>query len=223
MLIGITTYGRNAENRFHLPAEYVEAVRSVGAVPILLPPGEENLSEFLRQVDAVIFAGGGDIDPAIYQQPKHKTLYNINAERDNTEFALMQLILAQAKPTLAICRGMQVLNVALGGDLHQHIPDQFGETVLHRWFKSTPVKHNVNIQPDSRLAADLQTTRLAVSSLHHQAINRLGDGLQVCATAEDGVIEAVADPNKPWLRAVQWHPELDVVAGDLQQRVLFRF
>src|SRR6185295_2598637 len=126
-LIGITTYGRNADGEFHLPSEYVEAVRRAGGVPVLIPPGEEHLEEVLDRLDGVILSGGGDVDPVHYGGVPHATIDRIDGERDAMEIALTRGLLELDLPTLAICRGAQVLNVALGGSLIEHLPEEVGE------------------------------------------------------------------------------------------------
>jgi putative glutamine amidotransferase len=130
-VIGITTYGRGESNRYSLPAEYVDAVRRAGGVPVLLPPGGES-GDGLELLDGLILSGGGDIDPARYGGGPHATLYNIDHERDAFELALLAAALERRLPLFAICRGMQILNVHLGGTLHEHLPDAYGETVAHR-------------------------------------------------------------------------------------------
>src|SRR5262249_760423 len=149
-LIGITTYGRDEQNRFLLPAEYVDAVRRSGGIPVLLPPGEANLHELLARLDGFILAGGGDLDPALYGGRHHETIYMVDSERDQSEIALAQEIVALRVPTLAICRGAQVLNVALGGSLIEHLPDVVGETIAHRLPPRQPSQHPVRIKPASR-------------------------------------------------------------------------
>ena len=131
-LIGIPTYGRNDDGHFFLPAEYVESVRRSGASPILLPPGEEHIDRWFELVDGFLFPGGGDIEPARYGGGEHEMIYMVDPERDTTELALLERALDSGLPTLGICRGTQLLNVALGGTLFDHLPDHVGEEVDHR-------------------------------------------------------------------------------------------
>jgi len=219
-VIGITTYGKNVENRFTLPAGYVEAVRAVGAIPLLIPPGEPRLRECLELLDGLVFAGGGDIDPAIYGGTPHPTIANVDSERDRLEIDLARDVIASSIPTLGICRGLQLLNVAQGGTLIEHLPDVVGESVVHRTPERQPVPHPVRIRKDSRLAATLGKTEYSPLSLHHQAIRAVGNALEVVARAPDGTIEAVEMPAHPWLMAVQWHPEL-TAASEPADRKLF--
>jgi putative glutamine amidotransferase len=217
-VIGITTYGRNDAGRYSLPVEYVSAVQRAGALPILIPPGSPQPERYLELVDGVILAGGGDIDPKQYGGDAHETLYGVDADRDALELALARAVLARGHPTLAICRGMQVLNVALGGTLIGHLPNVVGEQVLHRKPPRDPVAHAVSVKPGSRLAA-LAGIDLEPQSWHHQAIRDLAPGLSAVAHAPDGTIEAVELDGAPWLIAVQWHPELTAHADARQQKL----
>lgn len=223
-LIGITTYHRERDDRprFMVPASYVDAVRAAGGRPVLLPPGDEDPAALVEDVDGVMLCGGGDLDPALFGGPDgHHAQYATCPERDVFELALARECLAREIPTLAICRGLQVLNVALDGDLHVHLPDVVGEHVPHRFSQHRHTHHPVRIDPDSRLAALLGASEVVVASWHHQAIDRLGRGLRAVAWAEDGTIEAVELPERPGVLAVQWHPELQVGEPDGRQRRLF--
>ncbi len=218
-LIGITTYHRNENNVFTLPAQYVDAVRRAGGIPILIPPGETQLDELLAHLDGLILSGGGDVDPALYGGSAHQTVYNVSLERDSSETAIVAKIVEADLPTLCICRGLQLLNVALGGTLIEHLPDVVGEEVPHRAPPRNPVMHPVQIQPDSQLGQILQTERVEAASWHHQAPDRVAPALKVVATAPDGTLEALEMPKHPWLVAVQWHPELTAADDPTQQRL----
>jgi putative glutamine amidotransferase len=214
--IGVTTYRREREGRerFTLPAAYVDAVHAAGGVAVLLVPGHEAPDAVLARLDGLVLSGGGDLDPRHSGVAPHATVYGTCAERDAFEIGLAQAAVAQGVPTLAICRGLQVLNVARGGTLHVHLPDVVGDGVPHRASQLEATGHPVRIEATSLLASALDGDRLArVPSWHHQAIDRLGEGLAAVAWAEDGVIEAVELPGCPALTAVQWHPELDVARG----------
>src|SRR5262249_37812258 len=156
-LIGISSYGRAGERQtFSLPCEYVDVVRLVGGVPIVLPAVEGEIPEALDAIEALILPGGGDVDPAHYNGSRHEANYGIPAERGGFELALCRAALARPRlPVLCICRGMQLLNVALGGDLVPHIPDSYGEKVVHRHPERLPVEHPVRIEPGSHLASIL--------------------------------------------------------------------
>ena len=218
-LIGLSTYGCDDSGRYSLPAEYVSAVRRAGGMPVLIPPGENHVAELIGRMDAVILAGGGDIDPYAYGGQPHETVYNVDPARDQLEIDLARRLVQQDKPTLAICRGAQILNVALGGTLHTHLPDVFGEQVMHRLPPRIPTPHDVEVEPDSRLAAILGQTSLAPMSWHHQGICQLACGLRVVSRAPDGVVEAVEMPEHRWLVAVQWHPEMTAVTDPVQQQL----
>jgi putative glutamine amidotransferase len=223
--IGITTYRREREgrHRFSLPAAYVDAVRAVGGIAVLLSPGESAPDELLAQLDGLVLSGGGDLAPARSGAAGHDAVYGTCAERDEFEIALARSAVALGAPTLAICRGLQVLNVARGGTLHLHLPDVVGDAVLHRASQQEATAHAVRIDAASELASALGADQLAsVPSWHHQAIERLGEGLEPVAWAADGVIEAVRLRGASTLTAVQWHPELDIAPGAAGRRLFER-
>ncbi|MGH8610705.1 MAG: gamma-glutamyl-gamma-aminobutyrate hydrolase family protein [Gammaproteobacteria bacterium] len=218
-LIGLTTYGRNAENRYTLPSEYVDAVRRARGVPVLLPPGDEHGERLVAAIDALVLTGGGDIEPQHYGSNGHATNYGMDAERDRAELAIARWAVDTGLPTLGICRGAQILNVMLGGTLVEHIPDAVGESVLHRAPQRLPVPHRVTVRPDSRLARIVGSTEFEVASWHHQALGKVAAPFATVAHAPDGTIEAVEIPEHPWLIAVQWHPELSAASDRLHQRL----
>ena len=218
-LIAITTYGRNEDGHFFLPSEYVDSVRRSGACPILLPPGAEDLDSWLELVDGIIFPGGGDIEPSRYGGGEHETIYMVDPERDATEFALLEKVLDSGLPTLGICRGTQLLNVALGGTLVDHLPDHVGEEIAHSLPPREPTPHAIRVEKGSGLAEILGKTEFDAESWHHQAIREIAPGLTAVAQAPDGTIEAVEKKDHPWLYAVQWHPELTAAREPLQQRL----
>jgi putative glutamine amidotransferase len=211
--IGVTTYRREHEGRarFTLPAAYVDAVRAVGGIAVLLSPGETAPEALLARLDGVVLSGGGDLDPRHSGAGDHAAVYGTCSERDEFEIALARAAIAQGAPTLAICRGLQIVNVALGGTLHGHLPDVVGDAVAHRASQLEATAHPVELAAGSELAAALDADCLpSVPSWHHQAIARLGMGLEPVGWAADGVIEAVRLPGASQLIAVQWHPELDM-------------
>jgi putative glutamine amidotransferase len=223
-LIGISCYAQPASwgSWEHvqvnlLPRRYADAVARAGGLPVLLPPVPA-IGDVLDRLDGLILSGGGDIDPARYGAVREAATDPGNAARDEAEFALCAGALARGLPLLAICRGLQVLNVVLGGTLYQHLPDVVGSDA-HSPVVSGYGTHEVRVAPGSRLAAvlgctALGRTELAVPTHHHQAADKLGTGLIATAWTDDGIIEA-AEPEagneaSPFLLAVQWHPE----AGD---------
>lgn len=218
-IIGLTTYGRDDQNRFSLPADYIDAVRRAGGIPLLIPPGEAQWQRLFDQLNGLILTGGGDMDPIHYQSNGHDTVYMVDPERDGTELALARHAVDVGLPTLGICRGIQVLNVALGGTLIEHLPDEVGDAVSHRLPPRDPTIHDITVHPESQVAQIMGATQVHSASWHHQAIRRPAPGLQVVAHAPDGTIEAVELPSHPWLVAVQWHPELTAVEDVTQQRL----
>ena len=218
-LIGLTTYGRSNDNRYALPADYLDAVRRAGGIPVLVAPGEPRWEALLAEVDGFILTGGGDIDPGHYGGRRHETNYGIDLERDALELAIARQVIEARLPTLGICRGAQVLNVAEGGTLIEHIPEEHGESVLHRAPPREPVPHRIRVDQESMLADSLGQPECEATSGHHQSPRQAGRRLKVSATAADGVIEALEMPDHPWLIAVQWHPEITAASDPLQQRL----
>jgi putative glutamine amidotransferase len=206
-----------------LPLEYVEGLRRAGAVPLLVPPGAMEADEVLGRVDGLLLSGGGDVDPARYGQAPHPTIDRVDPGRDDQEFDLLRSALDRGMPFLAVCRGLQLLNVAAGGTLVQHLPDLDG-LITHAGGPGLPVPHDVRVEPGSTLGGICGPALTDVASLHHQAIDRLGDGLRPVAWAPDGVVEAVelTDPSA-FAVAVQWHPEWTAAEDPAQQRILDAF
>lgn len=218
-LIGITTYGRNDYNAYTLPAEYVDAVRRAGGIPVLIPPGEQHTADLLERLDGLILSGGPDVDPEHYDGIPHTMIYGIDPDRDATELALAKGVAERDHPTLCICRGAQVMNVALGGTLIEHLPDVVGEAVPHRDERSIWAQHRVEVQEGTKLFDILQERQPIIYSWHHQAIRHPAQSLNVVARAEDGTVEAAEHPNHPFLFAIQWHPEASAMIDPTQQRL----
>jgi putative glutamine amidotransferase len=208
--IGITTYGINEASSFHLPREYVDAVRLAGGVPVLLTPGERNIEAVMGVLDGLIFAGGGDIEPSRYNGQAHPTTADVSRERDGFELQLAKAALSGHMPVLGICRGFQLLGLATGADLIPHVPEACGSTVEHRTEAGGFADHTVEIERESRLATIMGRTHASVRSKHHQALNKIPDGWTVVARSDDGLVEALEYANHPWLLAVLWHPEESV-------------
>jgi len=210
-LIGITTdvvvaaYGAWEEESALVPSDYVRSVERAGGRPLLVPPSEEDVEETLDVLHAVIFSGGSDLDPATYGQEPHPETNGVLEARDRAELALLEAALTRDMPVLAVCRGSQILNVALGGDLVQHLPDVVG----HDDHKHTPgayADHDVTLEAETRIGR-LLGGRAPIKSHHHQGFGRLGAGLREAAFAEDGTVEAVEDPSRRFALGVLWHPE----------------
>jgi putative glutamine amidotransferase len=193
--------------------DYEEAVRRAGGTPRLLDPSKESAADALRDVDGLLLAGGGDVEPSIYGAAAHPTFAAAEHGRDEFEIDLVRRALDADLPVLAICRGIQVLNVARGGTLVQDIPDEVGRSVEH--YVSEPraaIAHEVWVSGDSLLERLMRPNmeegdECPVNSRHHQAVKDLGAGLVATATAPDGVIEAIEDPSRRFCLGVQWHPE----------------
>jgi putative glutamine amidotransferase len=224
VFVGLTTYsGDDQKREFYLPQEYVESVRRAGAVPLLIAPGERHLEALLARLDGLLLTGGGDLDPAHYHGRAHETVYMVSPQRDGMELTLARRALELAMPLFGICRGLQVINVALGGSLHEHLPDVVGETVMHRLPPREPVPHAVSVEAGTRLAGILGATEFSAASWHHQAVREPGAGLRVVARAPDGTVEALEHPAHERLLAVQWHPELTAARDSVQQRLFDAF
>ena len=219
-LIGLTPYGRDEKNAFSLPAQYLESVRRAGGIPFLITPDETELDEIFPLLSGLILTGGGDMNPELYGGQSHEKIYMIDDERDSGEIEVFNRFYKTGQPILGICRGLQIINVAWGGTLITHLPDQYGETILHRAPPRVPTPHQVKLDPDSRLSKLMEVSEAKISSWHHQSIDRVADGLEVVGHASDGVIEAVECHQHPWLYAVQWHPEL-TAGDDASQQSLF--
>jgi putative glutamine amidotransferase len=191
---------------------YVQALLSVGAVPVLIPPGLDRgaLERLLDGFDGLLLPGGGDLDPALYGAPQHPLIDNVDPQRDHLELELSRLAALHRVPFLGICRGIQTMNVALGGTLYPDIRSERPEALKHDCFEDAPrshLAHTVEVRADSQLARIFGTTRVEVNSGHHQAIRQPAAGVKVTAIAPDGVIEALELQDHPFGLAVQWHPE----------------
>jgi len=188
-----------------IPLAYVRQVEAAGGRAVIVPPSEEGIEETLDALDGVLFSGGSDIDPSAYGQDAHPETNGTRPERDRGELALLRAALDRDLPVLAVCRGSQVLNVARGGDLVQHLPEVVGDE-KHKHTPGVFADHEVEVEEGTRLAS-LLGERTAVKSHHHQGFGRVGDGLVEAAWAEDGTLEAVEDPSKRFALGVLWHPE----------------
>ncbi len=229
-LIGCTTYRlTSAEGKmplFALRPAYTAAVRAAGGVPILMPLGasEEELRAIFAQVDGLLIPGGGDIEPNRYGgQQDHESLGDVDPDRDQIEIELVRWAVEAKKPMLAICRGHQVFNVALGGTLWEDVTSQMPEALFHSYVNIKPrdyIAHEVTVQAGSRLARQLGAAAIQVNSLHHQGIRKLAAGVTAVAHAPDGLIEAIEISDHPYAIGVQWHPE-DLAPTDPAMQALF--
>jgi putative glutamine amidotransferase len=217
--IGVTaatekvSYGVWSEvQAFMSPASYARAVQRASGRPVLLIPDQEDTEDpdgVLDFIDALIVTGGaGDVDPALYGEEPHPETGPVQEERDAYELALVRAAIGREMPVLGICRGMQILNVAYGGGIEQHIPDVVGNED-HRHTPGTFADHDVDLEPGSLAARAVGAERAPVKSHHHQGVKEIGAGLAVTARAEDETVEAIEDPSCPFVLGVLWHPEED--------------
>ncbi len=225
-LIGVSasiTVGQRPE-RAYVNSAYLHAVQQAGGVPVVLPPqlSPASLRDLAGELSGLLLTGGGDVDPALFGEVPHATLYDVAPARDTLETSVLHRALERGRPVLAVCRGVQVLNVALGGSLHQDVGTEPGTQLPHsqKEPRDQPT-HKVKVTPGSRLAETLGTDELEVNSMHHQAINRLGRGLVAVAWAPDQVVEGaeLADRAR-FVLGVQWHPE-ELVGHSEPARRLF--
>ena len=231
-LIGITTYRTNnsAGNPIlALGENYVQAISQAGGIPVLVPLGlpEAQLTSLTARLDGFLFSGGGDLDPARFGMESRPEVKGVDPDRDRVEIQMVQTAVSEGLPFLGICRGLQVINVALGGTLYMHIADEHPQAIKHDYSSDWPrdhLPHSVRVDPDSRLAAILGTTTPGVNSLHHQGIRDLAAGLQATGWAPDDLIEAIELPDHRFGLAVQWHPEwlTNQAAAKRPVRALFR-
>jgi gamma-glutamyl-gamma-aminobutyrate hydrolase PuuD len=210
-IIGITSYVEPASwghwqlDAALIPYDYVLGIERAGGRALLVPPSEDGVEETLDALDGILFSGGSDLDPTLYGAEPHPETSGVRAERDRAELALLQAALARDMPVLAVCRGFQVLNVARGGDLVQHLPEVVGDS-KHREAAGTFSEHPVRIGEGSRLGS-LLGDRAPVKSHHHQGVGRVGAGLREVAWADDGTIEGLEDRERRFALGVLWHPE----------------
>ncbi len=213
--------------RYGLSSTYVDAVRAAGGLPIILPESETDLDSILGIVDGLVLSGGSDLAPRLYGDAYvHETTYGIDPERDNFEIELIRLAVKRDIPVLGICRGIQSINVALGGTLIQDIATEHPGNIGHRQHElgksQTDLSHTVTIVDEqSPLSALIGKNTLAVNSFHHQSVRELARDLRVAAVADDGIIESLWHPGMTFGLAVQWHPEM-LVSKHEDHAALFR-
>jgi putative glutamine amidotransferase len=186
---------------------YVESLRRAGAIPVLIPPQPENAEEIVSGLDGLVLAGGEDCDPALYGEEKHPSVEPMDQRRQVNDVTLARVARSAGIPTLGICLGVQVMNVAAGGNLIQDINSAIETDIEHVSEPEDRARHQVRIESGTHLRSILGRDEIDVNSSHHQAIRRVGEGLRVTAHASDGVIEGVEDPKHPFYVGVQWHPE----------------
>jgi putative glutamine amidotransferase len=220
--LGVPTYG--------VRAAYTKAVAMSGGSPILIAPniGDEALRDIYERLDGILLAGGGDVDPIQYGMTDDGLVYGVSRDRDNAEIKVTRWTVDEDRPLLGICRGCQVINVALGGTLYRDIPTEYaGYNGIHHdqadGVARNRIAHGVDVQPTSRLASIIGENKSPVNSLHHQSVRDVASRLQVSAVADDGVIEGVEIPDARFFVAVQWHPEELVEQSEPMRRLFDAF
>jgi len=222
-LIGLTTTRiakASKTPKFGANEQYAKAISNAGGIPVLIPLNLSNddVDDLTVHLDGILFTGGNDIDPRQYGNPSHRKVEGVDGDRDRIEIHLVRKIIPTGKPFLGICRGFQVINVALGGTLFEHLADQFPGNVRHdnHALPRNFLAHHVQIDPDSRISRIISTKQANVNSLHHQGVRNLAPELIPTGYAPDELIEAFELPGYAFGLAVQWHPE------ELQEDVLMR-
>jgi putative glutamine amidotransferase len=227
-LIGITTSRQLHQQGYPLisiPEAYIQAVVQAGGIPVLIPLGipDRQLQDMLAHLDGILFSGGGDIDPGRYGADPHPEVSFVDSDRDRVEIQLVLDAVHRGTPFLGICRGIQTVNVALGGTLFTHLPDQRPSGVHHPYIEGNSrgyLAHSVQVQPGTHLHRILGQSSVQVNSMHHQGIEHLAPGLLDTAHAPDGLVEAIELSDHRFGIAVQWHPEW--LTGQATMRALFR-
>ena len=204
--------GGTVDEYYSLKRPYAGAVVKAGGVPVFIPPQPDARAamRYLRLIHGLVITGGPvDVDPKFYGEKPHPKLGELKPERTASELMLVQRSVKMGMPVFGICGGEQVINVAFGGTLYQDIPSQFKTNLAHDQYPipSTKPSHSVSIQPKTLLHRVARVSKTKVNSTHHQAVKDVGKGLEVCAFAPDGLIEAIAGTKASWLLGVQWHPE----------------
>ena len=209
-IVAVTAAKNEAGNRLLIHNGYMQMLKRHGALPALLPmvTDEAMLDEIAERFDGFVISGGGDIDSAYWGEPLHEKASGIDAERDAMEIALLRILHKKTKPVLGVCRGVQIMNVAMGGTLFQDIPSQVDNPLNHsNRDKEYEVAHDIEVFPGTKLGDIVGEGKLGVNTLHHQAVRDVKDPMMIAAIAEDHVIEAIESCEHPFFIGVQWHPE----------------
>lgn len=211
-IVGISTSGSTKSGTYRVSSQYASSIVAAGGTPVLLAPmtNKDAISDLVDKCDGIMLSGGVDVSPALYGEEKLGSCGEPSEERDSFELELVRTALAKNKPVLCICRGVQLLNVAMGGSLWQDILSQLPNSICHRSSEEPPAEHNVIITaPAIREKIGFDSEIFAVNSYHHQAIKMLGEGLEIFAKADgDGMIEGVYASDRKFVVGVQWHPEM---------------
>jgi putative glutamine amidotransferase len=201
---------------------YIDSLRAAGAVPVVIPPQPENAAELIGALDGLVLAGGFDCDPGLYGEDRHPSVEPMDPRRQSNDLALAKAARDRGIPTLGICLGLQMMNVAAGGSLVQDIDSAIETEIQHASDPSNRVRHDVVVEKGTHLSAILGQQEMNVNSSHHQAIRNVGQGFRVTAYAPDGIVEGIEDPKHPFYLGVQWHPE-DMSGEDSASRLFGAF
>ncbi len=199
---------------------YIDSLRRAGAIPVIVPPQPENAADVMENLDGIVLAGGGDCDPVLYGEEPHPSVEPMDPRRQENDLTLARMARERGIPTLGICLGVQVMNIAAGGKIIQDIDSQIATDIRHASESGNRARHEVTVEQGTRLASILGARTYNVNSSHHQAIRSAGEGLCVTAQAPDGVIEGLEDPRHPFYVGVQWHPE--DMPGEESATTIFR-
>lgn len=227
-VIALTPYFNIEKEEPYMRPAYLKAIRAAGGIPLILPLGlgEADLRQLLSQTDGVLFTGGPDVHPFYFGEETQRFCGNVSVKRDSMELLLLKLAMEVKKPILGICRGVQLLNIGLGGDIYQDIPSQFKEEfpIAHTQpFAYEVPSHSVTVAGETLLAEIAQTPVIKVNSMHHQAVRKTAPGLVATGFAPGGLIEAIELPGYPFFLGVQWHPEYLWEEDEAARRIFERF
>jgi len=208
-VIGVTTDSSDCGERYLSTITYAQAVEKAGGLPLLLPHRVDHalIPQYVDLLDGILFTGGNDMNPALYGEEWHPKCIRMDCARQDFEFALIAEVERRRMPALGVCFGSQLMNVYRGGSLVQFLPDLEGKLEHRRLPDQQPGRHPIKLDTESQIGRAIGKSDVSVNTYHKQAVNRIGRGLRVIATAPDGVIEAFEDPTFPLFAAVQWHPE----------------
>lgn len=227
-LIGLTPYHDTDNHDIKMRPTYLRALKAAGAIPVVMPleASEDDLKQLTDELDGFLFAGGPDVHPFLFGEETREGCGNVSKERDQMELTLLPLILALGKPVLGICRGIQILNIGLGGDIWQDIPSQVKRDfpIAHSqpFYYNMP-SHTVTLLDDSLLSSIAGKSELKVNSMHHQAVREVAPGLVATAWSPDQLVEAIEMPGYPFFLGVQWHPEYLWEKDDVALRMFQTF
>jgi putative glutamine amidotransferase len=225
-IIGVTSSKELGKEKYHIQQADTEAIIQAGGLPIMLPhlTNEDDIDQIAERIDGLYATGGYDVDPTLFGEEPHPNLGTVIPSRDAFELALIQKVLELDKPILGVCRGTQILNVAVGGDMYQDIPTQIEGNVLQHQQKapSEHGSHFVDVKEGSLLHRLTESEKLKVNSRHHQANRSVPESFLISGTASDGVVEAIESKEHHFVLGLQWHPENMAVASDIPSQKIFK-